>query len=199
MGMRLHIYSTCYMKHSILGSLVLDSVVQVAGENAIPNALLLLVLWDCCFIVVLPEVTVEFSSPVYEVVEGERVEVTVELRGKTDIDVVVIIATQDSTANGETIKYYCALDMVILFLSLSLSSPSPANKDYTSINKTLTFSSSISTHNISINTINDNILEDKELFQLLLSQPQQANDGVILTDTIATNVTILDNDCKFII
>ena len=45
--------------------------------------------------------SVGFSSPAHEVSEGERVEVTVEMRGETEIDVVVTVATQDSTAYGE--------------------------------------------------------------------------------------------------
>ena len=74
----------------------------------------------CCFF--YPEVTIGFVSSVYEVVEGERVEVAVEMRGETDIDVVVYVTTQDLTANGETIEYYCVID-VVTALSLSLSLP----------------------------------------------------------------------------
>ena len=48
-----------------------------------------------------PEVSIGFSSPAYEVAEGERVEVTMEMTGETDIDVVLNVATQDSTADGE--------------------------------------------------------------------------------------------------
>ena len=50
--------------------------------------------------------TIGFRSPAYEVAEGEGVEVTVEMRGETNIDVVVNVATQDSTAGGEDIEYF---------------------------------------------------------------------------------------------
>ena len=48
-----------------------------------------------------PEVTVGFSSPAYEVAEGEGVEVTIEMRGETDIDVIINVASLDSTTDGE--------------------------------------------------------------------------------------------------
>ena len=81
--------------------------------------------------------------------------------------------------------------------SLSFPSPPfPANEDYTSVNKTLTFSRNISTLSIFVNTTDDNIFEENELFQLVLSQPQVANERVTLMDTIITNITILDNDSE---
>jgi hypothetical protein len=46
---------------------------------------------------------VGFSSPAYGVAEGEEVEVSVEMKGETDIDVVVNVATQDLNANGEEV------------------------------------------------------------------------------------------------
>ena len=81
----------------------------------------------------------------------------------------------------------------VYFLSLS---PPPVTEDYTSINKTLTFSNTVTIHNISINTTDDDLFEGNELFQLFLSQPRPPSDGVMLTDTIVTNVTILDDDGK---
>ena len=72
----------------------------------------------------------------------------------------------------------------------------PATEDYTSINKTLTFSNTVTIHNISIATTDDNLFEGNELFQLFLSQPRPSSNGVTLTDTIVTNVTILDDDGK---
>ena len=47
-------------------------------------------------------VVIGFESPdlVY-VMEGESVTVTVQLTGKTAIDIVVYLTTQDGTANGE--------------------------------------------------------------------------------------------------
>ena len=44
--------------------------------------------------------------------------------------------------------------------------------------------------------MNDDLFEGNELFQLFLSQPQPPSDGVTLTDTIVTNVTILDDNGK---
>ena len=49
--------------------------------------------------------TVGFSSAVYEVSEGEGVEVTVEMTGETAIDVEVSVATLDSTADGKKYKF----------------------------------------------------------------------------------------------
>ena len=86
--------------------------------------------------------------------------------------------------------------------SLSLSPylpPSPATEDYTSISRTLAFSNSISVHNISIDTTDDDIFEGNELLQLILFQPQPTNSGVKLTDAIMTNVTIVDNDGELVI
>ena len=48
-----------------------------------------------------PEVSIGFSSPAYEVAEGEVVEVTMEMRGETDIDVIINVASLDSTTDGE--------------------------------------------------------------------------------------------------
>ena len=62
--------------------------------------------------------TIGFSSPAYEVAEGEGVEVTMEMRGETDIDVVVNVATQDSTANCKDIEYFECIKCL-------LSPPSP--------------------------------------------------------------------------
>jgi hypothetical protein len=65
---------------------------------------------------------VGFSSPAYGVIEGEEVEVSVEMKGETDIDVIVHVATQDSTADGEEIESFgCIRCDGIHSLSHSLS------------------------------------------------------------------------------
>ena len=114
-----------------------------------------------------------------------------EMRGETDIDVIINVASLDSTTDGE-------LEVFWVYKVLNFSSPPPpqGTEDYTSINKTLTFSNTVTIHNISIGTTDDNLFEGNELFQLFLSQPRPPSDGVTLTDTIVTNVTILDDDGK---
>ena len=52
----------------------------------------------CCYVTV---VMVRFSVGDYEVLEGSSVELTVELLGETDIDIVVNMATQDLVAAGQ--------------------------------------------------------------------------------------------------
>ena len=63
--------------------------------------------------------TIGFSSPAYEVAEGEEVEVTVEMRGETDIDVIINVVSLDSTTNGELELILSILSVLsINFLSL---------------------------------------------------------------------------------
>ena len=74
---------------------------------------------------------------------------------------------------------------------------STAGDDYTMINESLTFSSGITSRNVSVGTIDDDIYEGDELFQVVLSLPSMGNERVNLTKTIA-NVTVLDNDSKLL-
>ena len=65
------------------------------------------------------------------------------------------------------------------------------------ISESLTFSSGITSRNVSVMTIDDDIYEEDELFQVVLSLPSMGNERVNLTKTIA-NVTVLDNDSKLL-
>ena len=62
---------------------------------------------NCFYLAHVSAVRVGFRSSVYEVhvVEGEEVVVTIEMKGETAIDVMVNIATQDSTASGEKMEH----------------------------------------------------------------------------------------------
>lgn len=121
--------------------------------------------------------------------ELETVQVCALLDGQTARSVPVSFATFDGTAEGTVcLLNNASLGISVWFSFLSFS----AQSDYSPLNDTLSFQPATSAFPlcISINVINDLILENDEMFTVRLSSP----DTDVILESQNAIVSISDDD-----
>ena len=100
---------------------------------------------------------------------------------------------------NSVINYRSTIDSPIVGLLLLTHTHThmrtPAGEDYSMITTSLTFSHEIRSHNVLVMTMDDDIVEGEERFQVVLSLPTLGSERVTLTNS-TTIVTILDDDSE---
>ena len=127
----------------------------------------------------------QFNPTEYRVDEGNSVLLLCELSLQAERDVFVTFSTLDGTAGKKCALYFVGVVYIIYMVFLFL-----ATNDYASVRTSLIFPAGVTSVSIIVNTLNDNVTEAEENFEVRLFDPISG------LDVAQASITIVDEDGK---